>query len=370
MMRITQKISTQFIFPCILILLPACGGGNDTSGNEQPIGDSSCITERANLELSIHNNLNNITTDADFTLLIAADDGRRFEHSIGNSSPQISYRSASTSKFVTAAVILSLVESGDLSLTDQPQDYIQDWPTTGNLANINLAHLLSFTSGLNNKALCVDYPNADPAACVYSALINNLSNSKVGGEEFYYSSSHMQVAGMMAINALEVDSWQDVFTLFKNRTGLFSNSTYDLPSSTNPRLAGGMHWTADEYFEFLKAIYKQTILTPELIMQMTSDQIANSIITNSPVINGLSEDWHYGFGNWIECHSENFNCSQVTRVSSPGAYGAYPFIDFANNYYGILAREGDVGTFPEGYAVFISVAEQLELWMGMSCESL
>jgi len=366
-MKTIQEIYCKLCAVGFLTLLLACGGSDKDVDNPQPMGDGSCATELSNLESSIRSTLNNLNRDTDFTLLIAADDGKRFEHSVGNSSADTSYRSASTSKFVTSAVLLSLVFNDEFFLSDQPQDYIPAWPTNGNLSDITLAHLLSFTSGLNEEALCIDLPNADPSSCGYSILTNNLSNLKIAGEEFYYSSSHMQIAGLMAINALEANSWQEVFNLFRTRTGLFTNSFYDLPSLTNPRLAGGMHWTANDYLDFLKAIYEQTILTPELIIQMTSDQLTDSIIVNSPAIIRINEDWHYGFGNWIECHSDSFNCSQVSKVSSPGAYGAYPFIDFTNNYYGILAREGKLGTFSNGYEAFAMVEDQLKLWAGMSC---
>jgi len=346
----------------IAIMLVSCGGGGSN-----PIA-SVCTTERATLEQSIHSNLDSFTTDTDFTLLIESDDDRQFEHNTGSSNAKTLYRSASTSKFVTAVIILSLVKSGVLSLTDQPQDYIAGWPTTGNLSSINLSHLLSFSSGLSDEVLCVNLPGADPATCVNTILTANLANTESGGDDFFYGSSHMQVAGLMAITALTgATTWQDVFTDFRNSTGLFGTSAYDLPSLTNPRLAGGMHWSADEYLIFLRSIYKKTILTPALITQMTSDQISGSTISNSPAFTGTAEDWHYGFGNWIECHSPTFNCTQVTRISSPGAFGAYPFIDYVNNYFGIVAREGALGTFTNGYDVFLSVSGQLEQWAAKTC---
>ncbi|VAW96261.1 hypothetical protein MNBD_GAMMA19-245, partial [hydrothermal vent metagenome] len=45
-----------------------------------------------------------------------------------------------------------------------------------------------------------------------------------------------------------------------------------------------------------------------------------------------------------------------------GAYGAYPFIDFENGYYGILARQGELGTFQEGIKLFESVSQKLKNW--------
>ena len=110
-----------------------------------------------------------------------------------------------------------------------------------------------------------------------------------------------------------------------------------------------MHWTAEEYLKFLEAVYKEDILNSELIDQMTSDQIIGATIGFSPAFENTGEDWHYGFGNWIECHSNPNNCRQKTRISSTGAYGSYLFIDYENEYYGIVAMQGALGTGFRGY---------------------
>ncbi|THB69616.1 MAG: serine hydrolase, partial [Gammaproteobacteria bacterium] len=65
---------------------------------------------------------------------------------------------------------------------------------------------------------------------------------------------------------------------------------------------------------------------------------------------------------WMECNSATYNCDPADRVSSPGAYGAYPFIDFSSGVYGIIARQGALGTFAEGYQVFSSVVTEIESW--------
>lgn len=340
----------------IVFLLCAVGCNSGGGGDEAPAPSDNT----AALEQQIRELLDDAITDTDFTLLITAENGRQFEHSVGSSTAHTVYESASTSKWVTAAAILDLVQEGELSLDDHPQDYIDGWPDTGNVSQIQLRHLLSFSSGLNEEALCQNFPNTPFANCVNNILANN-PDAPVPGSEFYYNASHLQVAGLMAINASGLGSWTAVFNAFKTRTGLFDTSVYDLPSTTNPRLAGGMHWTATEYLEFLKAVFEESILTPELIADMESDQMSSATVIYSPTA-VLEEDWHYGFGNWMECHAATFNCSETTKVSSPGAYGAYPFIDYENRYYGILARQGALGTFQAGYTLFTEVEPYLREW--------
>ncbi len=350
---------TRFIFSLLIssVIVSACGG----SGNNSNHNTEQTIEE---IESEIRSDLNNYDTNVDFTLYIKSGNGNSFLHSTGSSSETVSYKSASTSKLVTSVVILSLVSDGVLSLEDNPQEYIPSWPTTGNLSSIKLKHLLNFTSGLASEPLCINLPGADFESCVGN-IANANSASTMPGNTFYYSASHLQVAGLMAVKASGNTSWRSVFVQFQSKTGLFLNSAYNLPSATNPRLAGGMHWTANDYLLFLSALYNRQILTDTLISQLSSDQISMASIDYSPALDTLGEDWHYGYGVWIECKETPYSCPQVKRISSPGAYGAYPFIDFENGYYGILARQGALGTFREGIELFESVSQTLEKWAVM-----
>lgn len=338
----------------ISLLIQACGG-SDGSGPGIGGGDPTALEER------IRQQLNTVQTDTDFTLMVVADNGHTFTHSIGSSTPSTTYRSASTSKWVTAVVILDLVDVGLLSLQDHPQDFIDFWPDSGNLAAITLRDLLSFTSGLNNEPLCINRPLVSLESCVADIAAEN-GGAPAPGQQFYYNAAHMQVAGLMAMEASGAESWGQVFAAFQAATGLFPNGVYDLPSQQNPRLAGGMHWRAEEYLELLAAIYRRTVLTPELIATMATDHTGTAEIVQSPAPSGLP--WRYGLGQWIECEASD-PCPEQ-RFSSPGAYGAYPFIDRQHGYFGLLAREGALGSFSEGYAVFKEVEDLLEEWAALN----
>jgi hypothetical protein len=65
-------------------------------------------------------------------------------------------------------------------------------------------------------------------------------------------------------------------------------------------------------------------------------------LSASPFYNAMGEGWVYALGSWVECTSTNYDCGN----SSPNPYGAYPFIDFHNNYYGILQGRARWAPFP------------------------
>lgn len=347
-----RLITAVSLFPLALI---ACGGSSDG-------GRLVNVVTPSTLEQRMESILFDVDTDTDFTLLTESANGKRFEFSRGDSSSRTVYKSASSSKMVTAAVILQLVKDGVMTLDDHPQQYIGFWPTTGNLADIQLRHLLSFTSGLNDAPACLNFPRRGFESCIENIPDDNAS-APTPGTRFHYNGAHLQVAGLMAIHASDYHSWAELFDYFKQQTGLFPSAVYDLPSEKNPRLGGGMHWNAVEYLAFLSALYHQTILTPALIDSMTSDQLNGATIEYSPAEDSpLGVAWHYGYGLWIECTGAHSDCATTTRASSAGAYGAYPFIDFKQGYFGIVAREGRLTTGHKGYQVWASVESELAQW--------
>lgn len=304
-------------------------------------------------------------SEVPFTYSIERSDGRTFTYSYGSSSLTTVYESASSSKLVTAVILMRLVDQGVLSLTDKPQDHIAGWPINSGdpLYNMTLSQLLSFRSGMSTELLCLHNGIANFETCTKNMASANVGDGYTPGSTFHYSGVHMQVAGLMAQYAASVASWQNIFTQFKTATGLFSSATYDLPSSTNPRLGGGMRWTATEYLAFLRALKNGTLLSTSAMNELLKDQTASSVMAYSPPKTDLGEEWHYGLGIWHECRSSTYNCNASNgRVSSPGAYGAYPFWDRTYNYFGIVARQGASGTYPKGIEIERTVRSKAEQW--------
>lgn len=338
----------------------------DPQGGQSDVG--GCEAERAALEQRIADALDtaaadpSITEEPNFTLALETASGHRFVHSHGDSSISTPYESASSSKWVAATVILDLVDQGVLALDDDPAKYLSFWEVKG----VTLAQLLSFTSGFSNEALCFNLPGANFAQCVQKAYEANVPSAPPPGSEFYYSSTHLQIAGLMAVQAAGVGGFADLFAAWQKKTGLFPSGAFDLPSATNPRLAGGMHWTGEEYLGFLRALYHGRILETDTRSAMLQSQRGEAKVVSSPALEALNQDWAYGFGNWLECPTaigpDTYDCGAGHRNSSPGAYGAYPFIDWDNHYFGILARQGKLGTFRDGDTLFQTVADDAAAW--------
>lgn len=344
-------------------LAAGCGGGGSGAS------PASCSVPQ--LEAQMDAVLSQAMSEVDFSFSVERQDGRRYTFNRGASTLQTKYESASASKLVSAVMILRLVERGYLNLADRPQDRIAGWPIgSGNtLYPMTLAHLMSFTSGLTVEPPCLNDPNSNLQTCVISIASTNAGNGITPGQQFFYAATHQHVAGLMAVRARGFASWEAVYAEFKAQTGLFSTSTFDIPSLSNPRIAGGMHFTGDEYMAFLRALKGGLLLNAASMSQLLADHTAPpTIIVYSPIFEGigggpaLGEDWHYGFGLSHECRSATFNCVVGARVSSPGAFGSYPFWDRSKGYTGIVVRQGEFGTLVTGILIERSVRSIVEQW--------
>lgn len=357
-----------------ILILAGCNGGGDSSagpagsngsgnaGGQTPAGNTCSVEQR---EAELTTALAAAPSEVDFSLSLQRSDGRRYTYNRGAAAPDTRYESASTSKLVTAVIIVRLVEQGYLKLADRPQDWIPAWPISSGdpLYNMTLAQLLSFTSGLTSEPLCQNAGSFNFASCVYNIGSHNAGNGMVPGAQFHYAGTHLQVAGLMAMRARGVSNWSDLFGEFQQQTGLFPTGAYDLPSSGNPRLAGGMHWNGNEYLAFLDALQAGRLLNTTSMQEFLKDRTATGVtIAYSPARESISEDWHYGFGFWHECRSSSFNCTPATRMSSPGTYGAYPFWDRSKGFFGILARQGGLQSYKYGINTYRAAQAQIDAW--------
>ena len=115
----------------LIALFIACAvaagcGGSGTGAPPAPV--PACSTTQ--LEADMDAVLAQTASEVDFSCSLERQDGRRYNFKRGTSTLQTSYESASTSKLVSAVIILRLVEQGYLNLTDRPQDRLTAavWP--------------------------------------------------------------------------------------------------------------------------------------------------------------------------------------------------------------------------------------------------
>ncbi len=286
----------------------------------------------------------------EMTLIVGTADGVVFTYSRGAFTPQTVVPIASSTKWLTAAVIMTLVEQGVLALDDHPQDYI-DWWTADPAdprSQITLAQLLSFTSGFHEDPRCLLSGRSSIDDC--ARLIYANWHAYAPGTTYYYSSTHMEIAGLMAQNATGVPFGELFTTLLADPLDM-PNTAYLRPSASHPLLAGGAESSAEEYSRFLQALFTGVVLADSRPVMFQDWTAAPVQIAYAPLSDRYP--WHYGLGAWRECWAATWTdaCSEQMLVSSGGSFGWFPWIDLDHGYYALIARRGLAGSVGESIAL-------------------
>jgi CubicO group peptidase (beta-lactamase class C family) len=110
-----------------------------------------------------------------------------------------------------------------------------------------------------------------------------------------------------------------------------------LSETANPLLQGGVVTTAQDYMRFLTMLAQRgrfgvhQILSPQAVEMMETAQTIDKPMAWMP--HGAIRHAQYALGNWCETWTADSRC---TLVSSPGAFGTFPWIDRQSGLYGIF----------------------------------
>jgi CubicO group peptidase (beta-lactamase class C family) len=249
------------------------------------------------------------------------------EHYFGTYDGDRELPLASASKWMSAVAILTLADEGKLSLDEPVSTKLPYF--TGPAATLTLRQMLSHTSGLSDVQPCMYDRNASMDACVREVATSQLLYAP--GTEFRYAGASFTVAGRVA----EVAAGESWNTLFAERVGTPLGWEKTRFFGTNPLLAGGAWGTVPEYARMLRMVLAggtyggRRILSPAAMAELSHDNVGSIPMTDTP-----RDDTHgYGLGVWRD---EVDASGRVTQISSPGASGFVPWVDFKRNIAGIV----------------------------------
>lgn len=248
---------------------------------------------------------------------------------------------ASASKWLSALTLARLVERGTLRWDSRVGEFLPDAPAA--TRTLTLAQLYSHTSGIASaEADCLSNRFIDLQACARQILAQPLVTAP--GTTFAYGGNSMQVAGAMAEVASGL-SWDDLFIAQMLQplglTGTDWTAGALSPGyvrNPNPRVAGGARSTLEDYGRVLDMVLAggwhggQAYLNPQTLAQMAVDRTVGLAIGNRP-----EPGYGYGLGQWVEARDA---FGATFRVSSPGAFGFTPWVDWQNGSNGVLMVQG------------------------------
>ena len=279
-------------------------------------------------------------------LLVLRDGEPLYRNAFGELKPESAVAIASATKWLTAAMLMTLVRDS-LGHLDEP--VAARLPEFGAppLDRLTLRHCLACLSGLKGDARALKPAAGDlanSARMIAAAGPRVVEERAVApGEEFYYANHAFQIAGRLA----EVAGGAPFAELFEARLGrpLGLTATRFTDPAT-PHLGAGMESSADDYGRFLTMLGRAAagdegqILSPAAAREMLRDQVQGRPIAFSPHSTYYGQpDRAYGLGGWLDKTNDE---GLARQASCPGAWGFTPWIDLESGIAGVLALRDDL----------------------------
>ncbi len=237
---------------------------------------------------------------------------------------------ASASKLPSVSAIMTLVDDGLISLATTVAEYFPEYVGTVK-GTITLAQMLSHSTGLPAQHVCMNNQAATTLdQCARDVLAGRQAYPP--GTAFDYGGASFMIAGRIA----ELVTGQSWAALFEERiSGPLGLTSWTFGDTANPRVPGGLVSSVADYDRFLAMVEAggvhagTQIVSAASIAAIRQDRIAGLVrgTTRASSFEG------YGLGVWIE---EVGADGAATEISDPGAYGTWPWIDFARGYRGLL----------------------------------
>jgi CubicO group peptidase (beta-lactamase class C family) len=340
------------------VVLAACGGGSDDAPSR--VYDFSAFEQEIDRFIAEEDQVDGVGA-----ILVDREAGVLFQKSFGAFTDDRVYLLASSSKMITAGVLMRLADDGLLDMDEPVVDVVGDWGDEN--PAITPAQLVSNSSGL--VGLLQD-PTYAPYLCQYLypgtlqdcariIFTTPLDDDRVipPDTEFRYGGGQWQVAGAVA-EIVSGKSWADLIReIYTEPCGLttlgynnhfvqsaiggnpfsyppgFDGDPSSLEPTDNPNMEGGAYSDIADYGKLLLMHLRggmcgeNRVLSEAAIRRMHEDRILSyGGATIQPAFAG------YGLGWWVSREDPELTID-------PGAYGAFPWIDEERGYAGFLVIE-------------------------------
>ena len=294
-------------------------------------------------------------------LLLIKDETVVYRKSFGRHGTDKVVPIASASKWLSGALIMTLVDEGKISLDDKVSKYLPEFGT--DKSDLTIRHLFAHTSGLPPEVRCRNDKRTTLERCTSEIARIKLRNDP--GEEFYYGGVSMHLGGGIA-EVVSGKSWNELFTeKLATPLGMTSTDFFAYGRTDNPRPAGDARSSADDYGRFLQMVLQRgsfngtKILSPTSVVELHKDQTGGARIAYTIYEKHSDKDpslplARYGVGVWREKVDESNQ--QLREASSQGALGFSPWIDVERNLAGVLSVQS---SFSRVMPLYLELKEEV-----------
>ena len=257
---------------------------------------------------------------------------------IGDFSPKEQVPILSSSQWMTAALVMTFVDEGRLSLEDKVSKFIPLFATYMK-TYINIRNCLTNTTGIQADAVgalkLLQKGKFESLEDEVNSFASKREIQTNPGTEFYYSHTGPNIAGRV----LEIISkkgfdrlmQERIIRPLKMRGTTFSNSD---GGAVNP--SGGAESTANDYMNFLimllnKGVFQgKRVLSEKAVAEMEKAQFPQLPVKYTPK---GTEGFLYGLGVWLQ---DTDGTGNSPILCEPNLSGTWPYIDKCRNYAAII----------------------------------
>ncbi len=253
----------------------------------------------------------------------------------------------SSSRWLAAAAMMTLVDAGLLGLDDPVSMYLPEF--TDSKADITIRELWSYSSGLEAADVSLTDRTITLEECVRRIAEKPLLTPP--GQAVVDGFTSIQV-GARVCEVISGVTWQEFFrTRIAEPLGMGSTSFNLMGFNRNPYVAGGARSTADDYARFLSMLLDngvwqgKRILSAEAVAELERDQAADATVVSTPYTSVATllpstSGARPGLGMWRE--QTDTRTGELLIAACPGTYGFTPWIDTELHLAGVLSMHDDL----------------------------
>ena len=260
------------------------------------------------------------------------------EHQVGGIGPSTPIQVASSTKWLTAATLMTFVDQGVIGLDDDIGRWLPEF--AGSSPAITPRMLMDHTSGVRDNPC----QNGGVALADCVRTLAGSPREFTPGSAFSYGNSPFHVVGRL----VEVLGGTDFATVvdqrLTGRLGMTTTTWPGAPSAPNP--AFGVRTTVDDYGRFLAMLLRDgtapdgtRVLSPAAVSQLVSNQVG-AYDTSRDYSVGITKIPRYALGAWPDVVD---GAGRTLVASGNGGKGLYPWVDFTTRTWGVVGVQDDRG---------------------------
>ena len=273
-------------------------------------------------------------------MLWKKDDTLVYKNELGTFNSKTVAPIASASKWLTAALVMQMVDEGKISLDDNISRYLPEFEKYGK-NYITIRHCLSHFTGIDDEGRLIKKLIQRKKFASLEEEVNTFAARDIRtnpGTDFWYGNVGLNIAARV----VEVASKKKFDLLIRQKLFVpltMRKTTFNTLDGSAVNPSGGARSTADDYMKFLVMLLNKgnyagkQIISEESVNELLKVQTTQDQIKYAPK---SAIGYNYALGSWSLLPASSKGGgeanAQASVLACPGLFGTWPMIDFCRGY--------------------------------------